>query len=120
MVTEEEVFDTLNKTSDPEIGIGLVDLGLIARCEIEGDYVRIALRTTTPRCPFQPFIMMEAHKKLQQMSGVRGVEVQITHDSPWHPDLMTDTAKDRLGFYPSRLEAASQNVPEIQVSAFQK
>ena len=83
MVTEQEVLDTLNKTSDPGIGIGLVDLGLIARCEIEGDYIRIALRTTTTRCPFQPFIMMEAHKKLQQMSGVRGVEVQITHDSPW-------------------------------------
>jgi metal-sulfur cluster biosynthetic enzyme len=117
MVNEKEVLEILNETTDPEIGIGIVDLGLIAQCDIEGDYVRIAVRTTTPRCPFQPFIMMEAHRKLMTLAGVRGVEVEVTHDSPWHPDMMTDVAKSRLGFYPSRLELASQQVPEIQVSA---
>jgi metal-sulfur cluster biosynthetic enzyme len=120
LVTEKEVLDILNMTSDPEIGIGLVDLGLIAQCEIEEDYVRIALRTTTTRCPFQPFIMMEAHKKVQQMSGVRGVEIQITHDSPWHPGLMSDTAKDRLGFFPSRLEMATRQVPVIGTTVARK
>ena len=117
MVSEKEVLDTLNETADPEIGIGIVDLGLIAQCDIEGDYVKIAVRTTTPRCPFQPFIMMEAHRKLMNLAGVRGVEVEVTHDSPWHPDMMTDVAKTRLGFYPSRLEMESRQVPEIQLPA---
>ena len=69
MVTEEQVLEELNKAADPEIGIGIVDLGLVAQCEVIGDYVRISLRTTTPRCPFQPFIMMEAHRKLLQLRG---------------------------------------------------
>jgi metal-sulfur cluster biosynthetic enzyme len=116
MVTEEEVMDTLNKT----IGIGIVDLGLIADCIVDGDYVKVAIRTTTPRCPFQPFIMMEAHRKVLQLSGIRGVEVEITHESPWNPNMMSDSAKTRLGFYPSRLEMAEQTVPEIKIAAGRK
>lgn len=113
MVTEQDVLTELNKTADPELGIGLVDLGLVASCHVRGDYVSVAIRTTTPRCPFQPFIMMEAHRKLLQLSGIKGAEVEISNDPPWNPDMMSDSARDRLGFYPTRLGA--QHVPEIQV-----
>lgn len=115
MVTEEEVLEELNKTADPELGIGIVDLGLVANCQISGDYVRIAIRTTTPRCPFQPFIMMEAHRKLLNLNGVKGAEVEISNETPWHPEMMTNNARDRLGFLPSRLEASGKQVPEIRV-----
>ena len=120
MVTEEDVLEELNKTGDPELGIGIVDLGLIAECQISGDYVKIAIRTTTPRCPFQPFIMMEAHRKILNVHGIRGAEVCISHDSPWHPDMMSDAARERLGFHPSRLELEAQPVPEIEVGATPK
>ena len=113
VVTEEQVLSELNKTADPELGIGIVDLGLVADCDVHGDYVKIAIRTTTPRCPFQPFIMMEAHRKLLGLNGIKGAEVEISNDVPWHPDMMTDTARDRLGYTPTRLE--SQKVPEIPV-----
>jgi metal-sulfur cluster biosynthetic enzyme len=101
----------LNKTGDPELGIGIVDLGLVAECDVRGDYVKIAIRTTTPRCPFQPFIMMEAHRKLLQLNGIKGAEVEISNDPPWHPEMMSDSARDRLGFHPSRLE--SHQVPDL-------
>ena len=115
MVTEEEVLEELNKTADPELGIGIVDLGLVANCQISDDYVRVASRTTTPRCPFQPFIMMEAHRKLLNVNGIKGAEVEISNETPWHPEMMTDHARDRLGFHPSRLGIGAQQVPEIQV-----
>ena len=115
MVTEEQVLTELNKTGDPELGIGIVDLGLVADCDVHGDYVKIAIRTTTPRCPFQPFIMMEAHRKLLQLNGVKGAEVEIRNEPPWHPDMMADSARERLGFLPSRLDV--QHVPEIAVVA---
>ena len=111
MVTEEQVLSELNKTADPELGIGIVDLGLVARCDVDGDYVRIAIRTTTPRCPFQPFIMMEAHRKLLGLNGIKGAEVEISNETPWHPGMMSETARDRLGFYPSRL--GETHVPEV-------
>lgn len=115
MVTQEEVLIELNKTGDPELGIGIVDLGLVAECSVHGDYVKIAIRTTTPRCPFQPFIMMETHRKLLQLNGIKGAEVEISNDPPWNPEMMSDSARERLGFNPSRLEA--QHVPEIIVAA---
>ena len=115
MVTEEEVLELLNETADPELGIGIVDLGLIAECNVSGDYVTVAMRTTTPRCPFQPFIMMEAHRKMIQLDGIKGVEVEIDNEVPWRPDMMSDSAKDRLGFNPTRLDMGTQQVPEIQV-----
>ncbi len=116
MVTEDEVLELLNKTADPELGIGIVDLGLIADCKVSEDYVKIAIRTTTPRCPFQPFIMMEAHRKLLSHNGIDGAEVEINNEVPWHPDMMSDSAKDRLGFNPSRLDVETQHVPEITVA----
>ena len=61
--------------------------------------------------------MMDAHKKLLEMNGIKGVEVSITHDSPWHPELMSESAKVRLGFDTSRLDASQRQVPEIQVKA---
>lgn len=115
-MTEEEVLELLNRTADPELGIGIVDLGLIADCNVYGDYVKIAMRTTTPRCPFQPFIMMEAHRKLLQLNGIKGAEVEIDNDVPWRPDMMTESAKDRLGFNPTRLDMEAQQVPVIQVA----
>jgi metal-sulfur cluster biosynthetic enzyme len=115
VVTEEEVLELLNKTADPELGIGIVDLGLIAECKVSGDYVTVAMRTTTPRCPFQPFIMMEAHRKLLELNGIKGVEVEIDNTVAWRPDMMSDSAKDRLGFNPTRLDLGTQQVPEIQV-----
>ena len=117
MVTEEDVLDVLNTTTDPELGIGIVDLGLVARCAVSEDYVRIAIRTTTPRCPFQPFIMMEAHRRLLLMDGVSGAEVEIDNSVPWRPQLMSEDAKERLGFSPSRLGIETQIVPEIHVPA---
>jgi metal-sulfur cluster biosynthetic enzyme len=114
VVTQEQVLNELNKTGDPELGIGIVDLGLVAECDVHGDYVKISIRTTTPRCPFQPFIMMEAHRKLLQLNGVKGAEVEICNDPPWHPEMMTNSARDRLGFHPSRLEA--QQVPDLLVT----
>jgi metal-sulfur cluster biosynthetic enzyme len=113
VVTEEQVLEELNKTADPELGIGIVDLGLVASCNVSEDYVKIAIRTTTPRCPFQPFIMMEAHRKLLQLNGITGAEVEITHENPWHPDMMSSSARQRLGFTPTRLEMPK--VPEIPV-----
>ncbi len=115
MVTQEQVLSELNKTGDPELGIGIVDLGLVAECNVHGDYVKIAIRTTTPRCPFQPFIMMEAHRKLLQLNGIKGAEVEISNAPPWHPEMMSDSARERLGFDPSRLEAP--HIPEMAVGA---
>jgi metal-sulfur cluster biosynthetic enzyme len=115
MVSEKEVLIALNGTGDPEIGIGIVDLGLVANLSVVDGFVMVRLRMTTPRCPFQPFIMLEAHNKLIELSGVSGVEIETTSDSPWHPEMMSEDAKQRLGYAPPHAHGEKELVPEIQV-----
>ncbi len=115
MVSEKEVLIALNGTGDPEIGIGIVDLGLVAHLSVVDDFVQVGLRMTTPRCPFQPFIMLEAHNKLLQLSGISGVEIETISDSPWHPEMMSEDAKQRLGFAPHHDPGGREQVPEIRV-----
>jgi len=113
-VSQKELLTALNGTGDPEVGIGLVDLGLVAMLEVEGGFVRVGLRTTTPRCPFQPYIMLEAHRRLLDVDGVDGAEVLIVNDPPWNPELMSKGARERLG-YVSQSEARATSVPVIKV-----
>jgi metal-sulfur cluster biosynthetic enzyme len=113
-VSQKELLTALNGTGDPEVGIGLVDLGLVAMLEVDGGFVRVGLRTTTPRCPFQPYIVLEAHRRLLDVDGVDGAEVLIVNDPPWNPELMSKGAQERLG-YVSQSEARGANVPIIKV-----
>jgi metal-sulfur cluster biosynthetic enzyme len=115
LVTYEEILRALNETGDPEIGIGLVDLGLVALLEVSEGFVRVGLRTTTPRCPFQPYIILEARRRLLTVRGVHGVEIVVLNDPPWHPDLMSDAARERLGYIKQGGAAEEEYVPIIRV-----
>jgi len=114
-VSDEELLRALNGTGDPEVGIGLVDLGLVAMLDVEEGFVRVGLRTTTARCPFQPYIMLEAHRRLLQVRGVVGVEIVLLNDPPWHPELMSDSAKERLGYVSQGGHVEHVQVPIIHV-----
>jgi len=115
LVSDEELMRALNETGDPEVGIGLVDLGLVAMLDVEDGFVRVGLRTTTPRCPFQPYIMLEAHRRLLQVRGVEGAEIVVLNDPPWHPDLMSESAKERLGYVTQGGVTEEIHVPIIHI-----
>jgi metal-sulfur cluster biosynthetic enzyme len=119
LVTQEEVLSALNRTGDPEVGIGLVDLGLVAVLEVEGAFVKVGLRTTTPRCPFQPYIVLEAHKRLLEVSGVEGAEIIIVSEPAWNPELMSEGARERLG-YVAQGAPPDRAVPVIKVGPAQR
>jgi metal-sulfur cluster biosynthetic enzyme len=115
LVSDEELLRALNGMGDPEVGIGLVDLGLVAMLDVEAGFVRVGLRITTPRCPFQPYIMLEAHRRLLEVSGVVGVEIVLLNDPPWHPDLMSETAKERIGYVSLGGPTEEVHVPIIHI-----
>jgi len=114
-VTDEELLSALNATGDPEVGIGLVDLGLVAMLDEEDGFVRVGLRITTPRCPFQPYIMLEAHRRLLMVRGVVGAEIVLLNDPPWHPDLMSESAKEKLGYISTGGVVEEMHVPIIHI-----
>lgn len=90
----------LTEVIDPEIGINIVDLGLIYGVGLSGDGVAsIRMTLTTPGCPLGGYIDDEIHDVLWGAPGVRDVDVRIVWDPPWDPDqMMSDWAKEQLGW----------------------
>jgi metal-sulfur cluster biosynthetic enzyme len=99
MITEEQVQQALKNVVDPEIGINVVDLGLVYNVDIEGSTVYIDMTLTSPGCPVGPQIIRGAQREVGALEGVEEVDVQLVWSPPWSPDMMSEEAKDELGYY---------------------
>jgi len=79
MVTEEEVMEELNNVIDPEIGMSIVDMGLVDEVKIEGDKVSVSFHLTAPFCPpvFAVMIAKDIKERLSRMAGIRSSEVKL-------------------------------------------
>lgn len=99
MVTEEQVRKALKNVVDPEIGINIEDLGLVYNVEVEGSTVHIDMTLTSPGCPVGPQIISGAQRQVGALEGVEEVNVQLVWSPLWTPDLMSEEAKDELGYY---------------------
>ncbi len=94
------IRELLREVIDPEIGINIVDLGLVYDVALSGDGVaRIRMTLTTPGCPLGGYIDDEIHNVLWGAPGVADIDVRIVWDPPWDPDdMMSDWAKEQLGW----------------------
>jgi metal-sulfur cluster biosynthetic enzyme len=61
MVSEEDILQTLHGVNDPEVGVNIVDLGLVYSTEIQGDNVRVVMTMTTPACPLHSYLSEEVY-----------------------------------------------------------
>lgn len=96
MVTKEEILYELKAVSDPEIGLDIVNLGLVYDIQINEDRVFIKMTMTAPTCPVTPWILAEAQKVVENMPGVEAADVELVWDPPWNPDMMSDEAREQL------------------------
>lgn len=95
MVTEERVRDQLRSVVDPEIGLDLVELGLIYDVEIHeaGKHVDVLFSLTSPMCPVAGMLQEQVEAETLSIGGVEDVNVQITFDPMWSPEMMSPAAK---------------------------
>lgn len=98
MVTKEDVMKALRECYDPEIGISLVDMGLIYDVKVDKDKVHIKMTLTTPGCPMHSVMVQDVREKVKALKGVKDVEVELVWNPPWTPDRMSDEVKKKLGF----------------------
>ncbi|HEY2073744.1 MAG TPA: metal-sulfur cluster assembly factor [Gaiellaceae bacterium] len=98
MPTKEEVFEVLRTVEDPELGMDVVDLGLVYEVEVEGPKVKVLYSLTSMGCPAGPLIAGDMERAAREVQGVEDVELELTFDPPWTPDKMSDDAKFILGF----------------------
>ena len=97
--TEERVGEALRLVDDPEVGMNIVDLGLVYRIDIAPDLVRVELTMTTPACPMGDLITENAHRAVRAAlpEGVR-IEIALVWEPPWTPDMMSDSARQTFGW----------------------
>ena len=97
-VTKDDVFEALHQVEDPELGMDVVDLGLVYDVEVEGPRVKVLHTLTSMGCPAGAMIQEDIQRVAAELPGVEDVEVELTFDPPWTPDKMSDDAKFILGF----------------------
>jgi metal-sulfur cluster biosynthetic enzyme len=97
MPTVEEVVDALRQVEDPELGMDIVELGLLGEVEVEGSTVSVTYTLTTMACPVGPMIQEDIDRVIRLVPGVEDVKAELTFDPPWSPERMSEDAKFILG-----------------------
>ncbi|MGH7752513.1 MAG: metal-sulfur cluster assembly factor [Gemmatimonadales bacterium] len=88
----EQVTRALREVFDPELGMSVVDLGLVYGLEIEGARVRITMTLTTQGCPLHDVMVEWVRQAVGKIPGVEEVEVAITFEPPWTPERIRTSA----------------------------
>ncbi len=96
-LTEAAILETLRQVVDPEIDCNIVDLGLVYGVAIDGPKVTVQMTLTTQGCPMHESIAWGVRAALLNLEGVEEAEVEIVWDPPWHPSMMTEAGRARVG-----------------------
>ncbi|WP_275098676.1 metal-sulfur cluster assembly factor [Sedimenticola hydrogenitrophicus] len=98
-VSREAVYDALRGVIDPEVGINIVELGLVYDVIAEADRVAVTMTLTSPACPMGAHLAEEGRQAIQGIvpAGV-GVDVRLAWEPAWNPEMMSDEAKRLLGW----------------------
>jgi len=91
------IEEKLKEVNDPELGVSIIDLGLVYDIKVRGHKVAVTMGLTSPFCPLGPAIVKNVEDALIEISGIDDVKVDITLDPPWSKGRMSQKAKEELG-----------------------
>lgn len=94
---EKQVEDALRSVIDPELGINIVDLGLIYGVDVSEGEVKVRMTLTSPGCPLAPIIDQMVRGAVSEVEGVKGVQLDLVWDPPWIPEMMSEEVRVELG-----------------------
>jgi metal-sulfur cluster biosynthetic enzyme len=95
----DRVIEALRHVNDPELGINVVDLGLIYEVDVQDDTVHVEYTLTTMGCPIGPLIEQQIREVIEPIEGLDRVEAEMVFSPPWTPDKMSEEAKAALGMF---------------------
>ncbi len=103
MPTAEQVREALTDVKDPELNLGILDLGLVYDILVEGEsgeHVTVMMTLTSPMCPVGPMFKKSVEDHVRAIDGVKSANVEITFTPPWDPKTMaSDDVKAMLGIW---------------------
>lgn len=98
MPSEETVRDALRQVEDPELGMDVVEVGLVYDITFPSPgSVKLTYSLTSPACPAGPEITQGMVDAVRALPGVEAVEPELVWSPPWTPELMSEDAKFILG-----------------------
>lgn len=89
-------WEIINRVIDPEIGLGIVDLGLIYGVEIKGDKAIITMTLTSVACPSGPEIIEQVQEEMLNMKGIKSTEVSLVWEPAWSPERIDEDVRQML------------------------
>lgn len=95
---EEQAWNLLRTVYDPELGLDVVNLGLIYELKVEPPRAYVRMTLTTPGCPLHDSMGDAVRQALGRLPGVEAVEVELTFEPPWTPERLSQEAKRLLGW----------------------
>lgn len=98
MTVEDKIREALREVIDPELGVSIVDLGLIYDVRYENEEAEVEMTLTSPGCPLAPVIDKKIKDALKSVSEVKKLTVELVWDPPWSRDLMSDELKAEFVF----------------------
>lgn len=97
-VNEERARAALTKVMDPEIGINIVDLGLVYDIAVSEDRIAVTMTLTSPTCPMGDLILDEVEAALKCLAPAAEIDLEVVWEPPWSPDKMSPAAKEQFGW----------------------
>jgi metal-sulfur cluster biosynthetic enzyme len=101
-ITKKDIMKKLIEVIDPELGVNIVDLGLIYEVKViktkkeEKQKAQVRMTFTTPACPMINYILANVESKLNELENI-DIDVTVVFDPPWKPEMMSKEAKLKLG-----------------------
>lgn len=96
-ITVDQITKTLRGTVDPEIGLNIVDLGLIYGIAVsESNDIDLKITMTSPMCPVTSIILADVQLRLEHLEGVGKVNIDLVWDPAWIPEMITEEARMSL------------------------
>jgi metal-sulfur cluster biosynthetic enzyme len=95
---EQDVLGSLDGIVDPELGVGIVDLGLIYRAGHGASGIEVVMTTTSPSCPLSELLVAQVRAALQRRFPDSTVQISLTWNPPWSPARVSDAARQQLGW----------------------
>jgi metal-sulfur cluster biosynthetic enzyme len=98
-MNKEQILNTLRSVLDPEIGINIVDLGLVYQVEKKPEELYIQITMTSPACPLHGVITRDIDNTLRgKYPDLGPMTIELVWDPPWSPNMMSESAKKELGW----------------------
>lgn len=96
---KERIREALRFVTDPEVGVNIVDLGLVYDVEVNADTVDVKMTMTSPTCPLHAVITRNVENTIRaKFHAARYVNVELVWDPIWNPSMMSQKAKQTLGW----------------------